>query len=184
MLLDHKKSVLTIIDAQEKLMPAIDNGERVIENCAKLVTAARELGVPTLMAEQYPKGLGSIVAPISEAAGGSAAVAAKTCFSAFKDEGFKALVTAAAKPGEAQVIVCGAEAHVCVLQTAADLKAAGYDVFVVADGIGSRVPASHKLACERMAAMGITLVTTEMVLFEWIGDAGSAAFKALRPLIA
>ncbi len=106
-------------------MPAIEHGERVIENCVKLATAAKELTVPIVMAEQYPKGLGSIVAPIREAAEGAAKVAPKTCFSAHQDEGFKALLADSAKRGETQLVVCGAEAHVCVLQTAIELQAEG-----------------------------------------------------------
>lgn len=182
-LLDADKSILIVIDAQEKLMPAIDQSEMIAGNIVKLLTAGAHFHVPALLMAQYPEGLGLPLPAIRAAAGEAAVLIEKTCFSCTEANGFDAALAAASEPARSQLIITGAEAHVCVLQTVMDLLDQQHDVYVVVDGIGSRAALSHQTACQRMAAAGATLVTTEMVLFEWIGRSDSAAFKALRPLL-
>ncbi len=183
MLLDHTTSCLIIIDVQEKLMPAIEDQERVITNCASLVTAAQRFSVPMIMTEQYPQGLGLTVGAVGDCAKGQAQIIDKISFSAMKHDPFKNYISELASPETSQIILAGVEAHICVLQTALDLRNEGYQVFVVADAIGSRKEASIKIALERLAMNGVQLITTEMMLFEWTGSCDSPAFKDIRSLV-
>ena len=183
MLLDHTTSCLIIIDIQEKLMPAIDGKERVIANCASLVSAAQRFNVPMIMTEQYPQGLGLTLGAVGDCAKGQAQIIDKVSFSAMKQDSFKNHINELASPETSQLILAGVEAHICVLQTALDLRNEGYQVFVVADAIGSREETSVKVALERMAMNGVQLITTEMMLFEWTGSCDSPAFKDIRSLL-
>jgi nicotinamidase-related amidase len=172
-------SALVLIDLQERLMPAIAGGERVIERAGLLLQGARTLDVPVLATRQYPKGLGGLVAPFSEV------LAAGEChdklaFSALAEEPVRDALLAL---GRDQFILVGVEAHVCVLQTALDLLAEGYRVAVVADAVSSRTTESRTLALERLGRQGAAVVNVEMVLFEWLEKAGTEAFRALSPLI-
>jgi len=182
MLLNHKHSSLIIIDVQEKLMPAVKNHKKVISNCAALVTGANRFDIPMVITEQYPQGLGGTVAAVRDPAQGAAKIIDKNSFSAVKHDPFKTHISETTSKKSAQLVLVGSEAHICVLQTALDLRAEGYQVFVVADAIGSRRRSSLKIALERFKMNDIQLVSTEMVLFEWIETADSAAFKDLRPL--
>lgn len=182
-LLNPASSLLIVIDAQEKLMPAINGADEIIANIAKLITGAHYFELPVLLMEQYPEGLGPVVAPLKEADAGRGEVIAKTSFSSAGSPLFTKAIGRLSQAGRSQLILTGAEAHVCVLQSALDLIAHGHEVYVVADGIGSRKQTSHDLALKRLEAAGATLVTTEMVLFEWIGRSDTQAFKALRSLL-
>jgi len=179
MLLDADKSVLCVIDVQQRLTPAMAEPEQVIARSELLMTAAARLGVPVLVSEQYPKGLGPTVEPLAKLAPDGATYP-KVHFSCTDDPGYRAGLDAS---GRRQAVLTGIEAHVCVLQTALGAKAAGYEVAVVADAVSSRDPANKALALERLAANGIEIVTSEMVVFEWMKQAGTEAFKALSPLI-
>lgn len=183
MLIDHLTSSLLLIDVQEKLMPALFNKDDVLANCQKLALGARTLSVPISITEQYPEGLGYTVDLISNETAGEAQIFTKTCFSALKDEALKIHLRDHNFPDRSSIVIAGAEAHVCVLQTALDLVANGFFVFVVADAISSRTENSHLMALERMRSNGVEIVTTEMVLFEWIERSDSKAFKELRDLI-
>ena len=181
MLLSADRSQLLVVDIQERLVPALAEGERVVRHARLLATAARRLGVPITVTEQYPKGLGATVAPVREAVGNAAATFPKTAFSALKDQAVREHL---ARAGDRrQLVVAGCEAHVCVLQTCLDARAAGYEVFVVADGVGSRVESSETIARERMAVAGISPLTAEMAVFEWLERAGTDDFRALSALI-
>ncbi len=173
--LDADTSALMIIDIQDKLMPAISGGERVIANAARLIGAARRLGVPILATEQYPEGLGGSVAGLL---GDDIPVYAKTTFDSAATPG----IPEALAP-ESRIVVAGCEAHVCVMQTVLGLLEAGRQVAVVQDAIGSRVEANHEAACRRMERHGADLVTTEMVIFEWLGDAQHPAFREVIKLV-
>ncbi len=183
MILNALSSSLILIDEQEKLMPAISNREQVIDNSIRLIKAADHLSVPIVITEQYSPGLGLTVSEVSDATHGSAQIIDKTSFSAMKDETFKDYISELSKLCRQSFILVGCEAHVCVLQTALEIKAAGHEVFIVTDSVGSRDPKSVETAFARMSAAGIHLVTTEMVLFEWIERYDCKAFKALRELI-
>ena len=156
-------------------MPAIAGREEVLANARRLRDAALMLSVPLLYTEQNPKGLG---ATVPEVASNAAPVVRKMMFDASKAADFPA------SPRERpQMVVVGCEAHVCVLQTVLGLLAAGRDVFVVRDAIGSRRSESKEAAIVRMARHGAEIVTSEMVVFEWLAKAGTPEFKNLLALV-
>lgn len=179
MLIERLRSCLLVIDVQERLLPAMAEGGNVVANAAVLIKAANRLGVPVLLSEQYPKGLGPTVAALSALVPEGPAVA-KTEFSCAAAPGYLDRLRAT---GRDQLVLAGIEAHVCVLQTALQFRSLGYAVFVVADAVSSRKPESVGLALARMREAGAVPVTTEMVLFEWLGRAGTAEFKELSALI-
>jgi len=183
MLLARDKSQLLIVDVQEKLLPAIAGKDRVVERCVRLVRAARLLGLPITLSEQYPQGLGPTVDPIREAYANSGFVVDKVEFSCLKNQPLRDRLHELRRQGRPQVVIGGIEAHVCVLQTAIDLEAQGFEAFVVADAVGSRAKASRKLAVDRLSKSGVDVVDSEMVLFEWLERAGTPAFKDLQALI-
>lgn len=176
MLQSAADAALLLVDIQQRLMPAIDDGAAVVANAVRLAEAARLLEVPTCATEQYPDGLGHTV---PELAGHPQLVMAKTAFSAVADPGFATLLP----PRTSEIVVAGAEAHVCVLQTALGLVAARHRVLVVADAIGSRKPADKAIALDRLQRHGVEVVTTEMVLFEWLRDSMHPRFREVQRLI-
>jgi nicotinamidase-related amidase len=179
MLIRRADSLLLVVDIQQKLAPAIHDSERVTANSVRLLEAARQLGVPAFVSEQYVKGLGPSLDVIRTAAV-DARFFEKTHFSCAAEPGVIELLRAAKRP---QVLLAGTEAHVCVLQTAFGLLAAGFEVYLVADAASSRTPENRSAAIERMRAGGVQIVTTEMVLFEWLQQAGTDDFRQLLPLI-
>nr|VFK47332.1 MAG: Nicotinamidase-related amidase [Candidatus Kentron sp. TC]VFK50032.1 MAG: Nicotinamidase-related amidase [Candidatus Kentron sp. TC]VFK63117.1 MAG: Nicotinamidase-related amidase [Candidatus Kentron sp. TC] len=175
MLLDESDSLLLMVDVQEKLVPAIHDREAIIARCAWLMKVADVMGVPLLVSEQYPKGLGPTVSALRELAPKEAFME-KTHFSCVAAPECGARIDAS---GRDRIVIAGIEAHVCVLQTALDLAAGGKRVFVVADAVSSRDPRNVELAMERMRSAGITIVSREMVLFEWAHRSDTARFKYL-----
>lgn len=172
----RENSELVLIDFQPRLMAAIHEGEAVIRNASHLLAAARRLDVPRIMTEQNPARLGGTVEALAPQ---DAEISyAKQSFDAGADPQI-----AARLDGDAAVVVAGCEAHVCVLQTVLGLLEDGRRVHVVADAIGSRDPKSHAAAIERMRHHGADIVTTEMVIFEWLRSAENPAFKELVALI-
>jgi nicotinamidase-related amidase len=179
MLIDRAKAQLLLIDMQERLLPAMAEPERALKNAIILAKAARALDLPISVSEQYPKGLGHTVAPLKGEIG-NLPVDEKVEFSCWRNRTLRGRIT---RQSREQVVVAGIEAHVCVLQTAIDLKGAGHQVFAVADAMTSRAEASAEIAIARMRQAGIEIVTTEMVIFEALGAAGTAEFKHLSSLI-
>ena len=161
-------------------MPAIADGAAVLRNALILAQAAQSLSVPTLATEQYPVGLGHTAPEIAALCSESLE---KTTFGACGTPAFLEALQRLAPGGAPTLLISGCEAHVCVLQTALQLHAQGFDVRVVVDAVGSRSAISKHTALERMRAAGIGLVTTEMVLFEWLRDAKHPQFRALSKLI-
>ncbi|WP_246205587.1 hydrolase [Microvirga arsenatis] len=182
MLLDAKRSHLVVVDLQARLMPAIAEGESVIRQTKLLLAAASRLGIPVTVTEQYPKGLGTTVPPIQEALPAHAVTLPKTAFSAARDPAIAERMAALRGSGRDQVVVCGTEAHICVLQSALEFRNAGFTVFVVADAVSSRSPHSVSAACARLLHAGCHWMTTEMAVFEWMGEAATDDFRALAPL--
>jgi nicotinamidase-related amidase len=166
-------SALAIIDIQERLATAMPARDSVVKAAGVLLTAATRLGVPVLVSEQYPKGLGKTVPEISADLPNSATVVEKTAFSA----------CGALPIDRPQVVIAGMEAHVCVLQTAMELAASGREVFVVADAICSRSEENRTIALARMRDAGIVITNVESVLFEWLRDASHQHFRELSKLI-
>jgi nicotinamidase-related amidase len=175
-LLSAERSVLLLIDLQQRLMPVIHAGDSVVARAARLADAAALLDVPVLATEQYPDGLGPTVEAL---AGYPRATLAKTAFSAAADPGFQALLPA----GTREVVIAGVETHVCVLQTALELLGSRHRVILVADAAGSRDPADHQAAVERARQHGAEVVTSEMVLFEWLRDSRHPAFRQVQKLL-
>ncbi len=164
---------------QERLASAIEGIDRVVINAARLIAGAHRLGVPVIMTEQYGKRLGRIV-PELRARAPAGSVVDKVHFSALVEpacaERFAAL-------GRGQVVVAGTETHVCVLQTTLALKEAGYEPYLVVDVASSGNAIDRETAVTRLRDAGVAIVTTEMVLFEWLARADPEAFSELLPLI-
>jgi len=179
MLIQADQSCLLVIDVQEKLAPAMDARDRVIANAGVLMRAAARLTVPVLMSEQYTKGLGATVGELAGLADPDA-VMEKMDFSCAADEAIRDRIEGLGRP---QIIICGIEAHVCVLQTALQLVEARHRVFLVTDATSSRKASDHEAAVRRMERAGVETVTAEMVLFEWLRRAGTPEFKELSKLI-
>ncbi len=179
MLLDGARSCLLVVDVQERLMPAMADGEKAAGNIVTLLRAAQRLVVPVILSRQYPKGLGDIIDPVRDAAG-DAPTYDKVEFSCFANHDLR---KALGELSRDQFVLVGVESHVCVLQSALDLVGEGYQVAVVNDATASRQPASHTTAMARLAQHGADIVTTEMVIFEWLRQAGGEAFKELSSLI-
>lgn len=173
MLIKPDLSLLLMIDLQERLAPAIEDIDRVVENNLWLSRVAQRLSVPVVATVQYPSGLGPLVPPLREHVD---AIVEKIHFSAVAD-GCLRDVPALARP---QVVLTGTEAHVCLLQTALDLRSAGKEVFVVAEATGSRRAEDRRLALERLRQEGCRIVSREMVAFEWLQRAGTDIFRAVH----
>jgi nicotinamidase-related amidase len=170
-------ALLLVVDVQEKLVPSIGGAARMTWNIRRLIDGARLLGVPVVATEQYPQGLGSTVSPLRELV--EQRPAKKTFSCAGCDEVLAALQTA----GRAKILVVGIETHVCVQQTALDLVAHGYRVYLAVDAVGSRDPLDHDIALRRLEASGLTLTTTESALFEWCATASAPEFKQISALV-
>jgi nicotinamidase-related amidase len=168
MLLDFEKSRLLMVDVQEKLLPAVAGAEAILRNGELLLKGAAEFTVPVVVSEQYPNGLGRTVPELSSLAGVNRPYE-KLEFSCYANP---ALREALDGPGR-QTVIFGIEAHVCVLQTAIEMASAGLDVSVVTDAVSSRADFDRQAALRRMGEAGVRLLTTEMVLFEWLRRAGT-----------
>jgi nicotinamidase-related amidase len=177
-LLSRQTSLLVVIDVQEKLAPLICETERLLVNCSKLVQSAELFAVPSFATEQYPQGLGPTVPALAEHLPVRPAKLRFSCA-----EVLNWPPAAERTDNRFQVVLCGIEAHVCVLQTAFDLLAAGYQVFLAADAVGSRRQLDWKIALDRLAAAGATIVTTESVLFEWCETAEAPEFKQFVAIV-
>lgn len=174
MRLRRDASALWVIDMQQRLLPSIDDWQRVLGSVIWLSRLARELSVPVLVSEQYPQGLGPTHADLLAELPGIA-VAEKLSFSCLEDNCFQGYAAADTR----QVVVCGVESHVCVLQTVLDLLAQQREVFVVADAVGSRSASDKALALERLRHAGAVMVSREMVGYEWLSRAGSDEFRRI-----
>lgn len=170
----HEDAMLLIIDFQARLMPAIEGGDNVVACARRLYDAAKMLEIPIAFTEQNPKGLGATVEQIAP---NGEMVLEKMSFDASRAPDFFKHITAQ------NLIVVGCEAHVCVLQTVLGLLEQKRKVFVVSDAIGSRHQDNKQAAIARMAQHGAEIVTSEMVLFEWLGDAEHPRFKDVVQLI-
>ena len=173
------QSVLVLVDYQERLLPAIHDGARVLAQGLRLGRVAHELGVPVLGTEQNPRGLGPNAAALRDLCGQTLA---KMHFDACED-GLIDAVRRARTPAAADVVVAGCEAHVCLLQTALELIEDEFEVWVVTDACGSRTERNRDAAYDRLAGAGAELVTTEMVCFEWLRSCEHPAFKDVLALV-
>lgn len=169
-----------VIDFQEKLMPVIHQNEEIIQNAEKLVKGLTILDIPMVITQQYTKGLGMTVDSIREAVGEKFEFVDKLSFSCVDEAEVMDKVKGSNKKN---IILCGAEAHICVLQTVMDLIGQGYQVILVTDCIGSRKIYDKEMGIHRAAMEGAILTTYESILFELTGIAGTEKFKKISKLI-
>lgn len=176
-LLDRTRSALVLIDFQERLFPHVYEHQRVLSRIDLLLYAAKLMQVPVLLTEQYPKGLGRTIEEIRQVLPETQPLE-KMDFSCVPAPGFLEALSAFRRD---QIVLAGIETHICVAQTALDLSSQGEDVFVVADATSSRRPLDAQTALERLDRNGLTIITAESVVFEWLRRAGTEEFKALQP---
>jgi nicotinamidase-related amidase len=179
MLIDKDDAALLVVDIQARLAPAVQDAERIMARTRLLLEAASRLAIPVVLSEQYPRGLGHTDERLGSLPP-QAKVLDKTSFSCVREPRLREHLD---RLGRGQMVVCGMETHVCVLQTALDLRQSGRDVFVVADAVGSRTESSRRLGLERMRDRGVDIVDSEMVVFEWLERAATDDFRALSKLI-
>lgn len=182
--LSRRRAALLVVDIQDRLLPAMPEAALadVMRNAQILITAAAQLGLPIVVSQQYPRGLGATARPIEDALATAPAVHRfdKLEFSAAAAPAFAALASGL---GRDQWILCGMESHVCVYQTARDLVARGWDVHVCADAVCSRTAANRELGLGLMARAGAIPTSTEASVFDLLGRAGSDEFRALSRVI-
>ncbi len=171
-----------VIDFQEKLMPAMYGRDALQQNVVKLLKGLSLLEIPMLITEQYPKGLGATLPEIAAAAQG-APVIGKTSFGALSNNDVLGHIEQLEQFGRRQVLVCGIEAHICVLQTALQLLDKGLSPIFVTDCIASRHQPDLMAAFMRAEREGVQFVSTEMALFELVGTKEHPQFKAISSLI-
>ncbi|MDR3175444.1 MAG: hydrolase [Desulfovibrio sp.] len=167
------------IDFQERLLPAMHDSDELIRSSRVLLSGLNALNVPVLLTRQYPKGIGDIVPEIREVTA-NALVCDKLTFSCCGSEAF---ASALQKLQKKNIILCGVETHVCVLQTALDLLASGYKVFMAADCTGSRRRRDRATGLKRADREGALLTTYEQTLFELLESSTSPAFKTISGLV-
>lgn len=175
MRIEKEQAVAVVVDYQGKLVPVMNEYETLLHNSKILLEGLRVLEVPMYITQQYTKGLGMTVDGILEAAGTTEYID-KIAFTAYDSVKWKLR-------GKKYVIVCGIEAHICVLQTVIDLKAAGYIPVLVADCISSRKESDKLIAVERARQEGAIVTTYESLLFELLKVAGTDTSKIIQKLI-
>lgn len=168
-----------VVDIQERLFPHMHEGEKLLARVRILLEGLNVLRVPVLLTEQYPRGLGQTLPQVMELLAESSPLE-KLSFSCCGEENFLAQL---AQVNKKWVIICGIEAHVCVLQTVLDLREMGITPVVVADCISSRNPEDRKVALERMRSEGAVITTSESILFELTEVAGTDQFKQISRLV-
>ena len=181
-LCDKDDSVLVIIDIQQRLSAAMPEKivRKVITDTKFLIESATLLNIPIIITEQYSKGLGLTVSELSDVLPKNSKAVDKTCFSCASSKDFSTALKALNKK---QVILAGMETHICVTQTALELLAQDYQVFVATDAVCSRKISHHQNAIQRMQHAGCITTNTESISFEWLRDASHAQFKAISKLI-
>ena len=174
--LDRERAALVVIDVQDAFRKAVPDFEQVALAASTLAQGAQELGLPLVVTEQYPQGLGDTVPEVREILPEELEPLEKVCFSAAEADGFDL-------GGREQALVCGIETHVCVNQSVLDLLDSGIDVHVATDAVGSRFERDKSVGLHKMERAGATLTSVETALFELVGRAGTDEFKAVQKLI-
>jgi nicotinamidase-related amidase len=177
--IDRAKAVLVVVDVQERLAAVMDQRQKVIANCRRLVEGAAILGVPAIVTEQYPKGLG----PTEEELRGTLSSCTPVVKLSFSCCGEPAFMERLEAIDRRKVILCGMETHVCVLQTCLDLLREGFDVHLASDASCSRSRENWLTGIEMMRDAGAVITSTETVLFQLLREAGTVEFKAISKLV-
>lgn len=178
--LDRQKAAVLLVDVQDRLTPAMppETLARVVKYGKALIAAGKELGLPVLATEQYPKGLGATLGAVREVL--PAAPLVKSTFSCGADPAFAAALE---RTGRRQVVVCGMETHVCVFQTVRDLSAAGYEVHVCADAVSSRTEEHRRVGLELCREAGAVVSLAETAIFDLLHRAATDEFKRISQLV-
>ena len=175
-----ERTALVVVDLQEKLLPAVANGERVLRNSVLLLELADVLALPVVLTTQYSRGLGPTVAEVHAAARGVAPLD-KVSFGCFGSPEFLDRVKGLGVRD--QLVVAGIESHICVAQTVLGALERGYTVHVASDAVGSRSEENRSVGMGRMERAGALLSSTEMAIYELLGRSDAAAFKRMLPLL-
>ena len=176
--LRRDQSALLVVDVQEKLVPAMFEAERVVRGVSLLCRVARQLDIPVVVTEQNPQKLGRTVEAVHRVLD-VFTPHQKMRFSACTDETMHDLDLT----NKGSVVLCGLEAHICVMQTALDLVENGFTVFVPQDAVSSRYESDKRAALERMKGAGVLSSTVEMCVYELLGEAGTEDFRAMLPFV-
>jgi nicotinamidase-related amidase len=174
-LLHRDRSVLVVVDLQERLSREVSDRDRIVAAAAKLVEGARILGVPILVTEHNARVFGPSVKEVGEVS-----PIHKLIFSCFQVEEFQKAISAFSG---GQLVLAGLESHICVCQTALDAVAEGWQVHVAEDACSSRTKENHQVGLRKMERAGVLPATVESVLFEWMERAGTDEFRKILPLI-
>jgi len=177
-LISREGSALIVIDVQEKLLPLIVDKEKIVKNIVKLIKFAKIMNIPTILTEQYPKGLGRTVEEVKRVLPDIHPIE-KTKFNCFGSEEFKEQLS---RGGSSTLIITGVETHVCISQTALD-AADNFQVCVISDAVSSRTKENWQIGLERMRDNGATISSTEMLMYELLGDAKTKEFKECSALL-
>ena len=174
--LDRERAALVVVDVQEAFRKAVADFDQVAGVAATLVEGAKAIGIPIIVSEQYPRGLGETMPEVAEHLPEGSEPIDKLCFSAAEAPGFDL-------GGRDQTLVCGIETHVCVNQTVLDLLAEGIDTHVAADAVGSRTASNRELGLHKMERAGAVLTSVETALFELLRRSDAAEFKRVQALV-
>ena len=176
-LMSRSDSALLVVDVQEKLVPAIATAGRIVWNVRRLIDGASLLGLPVVASEQYPQGLGPTVPELASRLEHRPAKLGFSC------RELPELFAGLRRQNVEKLLLCGIETHVCIQQTALDLLADGWRVYVAADATGSRHDLDHQVALRRMESSGAVITTAEAALFEWCQAAGTPEFKQISRIV-
>ena len=178
LLINRDESALLVVDVQEKLLPHVQDGERMVWQIARMIRGANLMNVPVLATEQYPKGLGPTTPEIKSLL--PEPIPEKLMFSCRECREVSDFLN---EKNIQNLVLVGIETHVCVLQTAFDFMSMGWNVFLAVDGVSSRFASDREMAIRRMENSGVVLTTVESLLFEWCEKAGSDEFKQISKLV-
>jgi nicotinamidase-related amidase len=179
--LQAEQCALVVVDIQQKLLPPIFNKEALVKNSQLLIRLAKILDLPAMVTTQYSKGLGGTVPEIASLLADVTAID-KLEFSCFGSDQFRSHLKAL--PGNRNtVLLCGMEAHICVMQTALGALNEGYLVHVASDAVGSRAESNWNIGLDRMKSAGAVISSTEMMMYELLRCSGTPAFKELLPYL-
>jgi len=178
-IIQKENCALLVIDIQEKILPVINDSERIISNTLKLINGFKIMNVPVFLTEQYPQGLGRTDSRILSALPDINPIEKKT----FSCYGAKEFVDKLKENNITRVALCGIESHVCVIQTALDLIANDFQVFIAADAVSSRKLFDFEMSLRRMGANGAEISLTESILFEMMNQCGTDEFRAVSKLV-
>jgi len=178
-MLKSKDTMAIVVDIQERMLPVIEHHKKLESNCVILIKGLKLLEIPTLITQQYTKGLGMTIPSIREAAKCDD-YQEKLSFSVLGEE---TIANAIREQNRNNVLVLGIEAHICVLQTCLDLKEQGYTPYLVVDCIGSRKESNLEMAIQRAVQEGVKLTSYESALFELMGRSDVGVFREISKLV-